>query len=214
MENNFYYCERNTTFFLAEPLNLFTNLSFLVVAVFLFFDKSIKNKNYSIMIFLIGVGSISFHSFPNTITGLADIGFIILFIYYYLYSLYKLLGVRNYLVHVLSIFFIIVCYFFGAYFNNTFLGSSSFYTPILIHLYFLCFYFLIHKYKNYQYNLILKATLIFNLSILLRSLDFYLCNILYFGTHFIWHILNSLVLFLLVKFINLIAGGPSPKKPT
>ena len=214
MENNFFYCERNSAYFFAEPLNLFTNLSFLVMAIFLFYDKAIKDKNYSIMIFLIGLGSISLHSFPNKITGLVDIGFIILFIYYYLYSLYKLLGIRNYLAHIFCIFFLIGCFFFGTYFNNTFLGSSSFYIPILIHLYLLSLYFLLYKYKNYQYNLILTATLIFNLSILLRSLDFHLCNILYFGTHFIWHILNSLVLFLLVKFINLIAGGPSPKKPT
>ena len=46
MQNSFYYCERNSLHFLAEPLNFFTNLLFIVFSILLLKNKKInKNKN-------------------------------------------------------------------------------------------------------------------------------------------------------------------------
>ena len=42
MQNSFYYCERNSLHFLAEPLNFFTNLLFLAFSILLIKNKKIK----------------------------------------------------------------------------------------------------------------------------------------------------------------------------
>ena len=79
MQNSFYYCERNSLHFLAEPLNFFTNLLFLAFSILLIKNKKISNKSLPIILFGIGVGSMLFHSIPNNLTALIDVFFIILF---------------------------------------------------------------------------------------------------------------------------------------
>ena len=73
MDSSFFYCERNDLSLLAEPLNLFTNILFLFFSILLFFDKTIKNKNFAFILFGIGIGSMLYHSIPNSFTALVDI---------------------------------------------------------------------------------------------------------------------------------------------
>ena len=213
MDHAFFYCERNSLNILSEPFNIFTNFFFIISAVLLF-NKSYINKKYPLIIFLIGIGSMLFHSTPNSLTGFIDIFFIISFIYYYIFNLYKKLNMKTYVSALISINFILLCFVFGNYFKNSLLGSSSFYFPIIVHLIILYLYFLFNKKTYKHYNLFLLILVLFTCSILSRSLDLYLCNTILIGTHFIWHVLNSLVLYLLVKFYYLIPNRTSPKKPT
>ncbi len=214
MKHNFYYCERNSLDFLAEPLNFATNFSFLFVSILLLYDKNILDKRYSLLIFLIGIGSMLFHSIPNKLTGFLDIFFIIFFIYYYLVNLYKKLNNNTIFSNLYSIAFIFFCYLFGSFFYNTFLGSSAFYFPILLHLYILFIYFFIKKHQYVSYKKFIWIPLFFTISLILRSIDIKVCNIIPLGTHYIWHIFNAVVLYLLIKFIYLITNRSSPKKPT
>ena len=214
MDNIFFYCERTSSDILGEPINFFTNLFFIIFSVLLLFNKSILNKKYALLIFLIGVGSMLFHSIPNRLTGFLDIFFIISFIFYYIFTLYIKLNIKKYISAIISIVFIVICFVFGIFSKNTLLGSSAFYLPIIFHMLFLYLYFLNNK-KIYMYhNLFLFILVLFSFSLLLRSVDLYLCNLFFIGTHFIWHILNALVLYLLVKFYYLIPYRTSPKKPT
>ena len=214
MDNIFFYCERTSSDILGEPINFFTNLFFIIFSVLLLFNKSILNKKYALLIFLIGVGSMLFHSIPNRLTGFLDIFFIISFIFYYIFTLYIKLNIKKYISAIISIVFIVICFVFGIFSKNTLLGSSAFYLPIIFHMLFLYLYFLNNK-KIYMYhNLFLFILVLFSFSLLLRSVDLYLCNLFFIGTHFLWHILNALVLYLLVKFYYLIPYRTSPKKPT
>ena len=214
MDNIFFYCERTSFDILSEPLNFFTNLCFIIFSVLLLFNKSILDKKYALLIFLIGVGSMLFHSIPNRLTGFLDVFFIISFIFYYIFTLYIKLNIKKYISAIISIAFIVICFVFGIISKNTLLGSSAFYLPIIFHILFLYLYFLKNK-KIYMYhNLFLFILVLFSFSLLLRSVDLYLCNLFFIGTHFIWHILNALVLYLLVKFYYLIPYRTSPKKPT
>ena len=214
MNNNFYYCERTNFDVFGEPLNFITNFSFILVSVILFLDKSVENKLFSIIIFFIGIGSLLFHSFVNKFTAFLDVLFIAMFIFYYLLSLYDKLNITKVLTFILPVIFLIICYLFGNLFYKSFIGTSAFYLPIVIHLLILYFYLFIHKniFKNYKF--LLRITLIFALSIFLRSIDLHVCNILYTGTHFLWHMLNAIFLFYLVKFYYLIPHRTSPKKPS
>ena len=214
MDNIFFYCERTSSDILSEPINFFTNLFFIIFSVSLLFNKSILNKKYALLIFLIGVGSMLFHSIPNRLTGFLDIFFIISFIFYYIFTLYIKLNIKKYISAIISIVFIVICFVFGIFSKNTLLGSSAFYLPIIFHILFLYLYFLKNKKIFKYYNLFLFILILFSFSLLLRSVDFYLCNLFFIGTHFIWHIFNALVLYLLVKFYYLIPDRTSPKKPT
>ena len=55
MQNSFYYCERNNLYFLAEPLNFFTNLLFLAFSILLIKDKKISNKLLPMILFALFV---------------------------------------------------------------------------------------------------------------------------------------------------------------
>lgn len=214
MDNIFFYCERTSSDILGEPINFYTNLFFIIFSILLLFNKSISDKKYALLIFLIGVGSMLFHSVPNRLTGFLDVFFIISFIYYYIFTLYIKLNIKKYLSAIISIVFIAICFVFGIVSKNTLLGSSAFYLPIIFHMLFLYLYFLKNKKIYTYYNLFLFILVLFSFSLLLRSVDIYLCNIFFIGTHFIWHILNALVLYHLVKFYYLIPNRTSPKKPT
>ena len=213
MDSNFFYCERNNLTLLAEPLNLFTNILFLFFSILLFFDNTIKDKNFSFILFGIGIGSMLYHSIATTFTALVDIAFIILFIFYYLVILYNKLYIKKNYAYILSVIFIVFCYAFGYVFYNSFLGSSAFYFPILLHLILLLFYFIYEK-KYFYFKKFIFIPLLFLISLYLRTVDIKYCSAFSIGTHFFWHILNSIVLYLLIKFIHLIPNRPSPKKPT
>ena len=61
------------------------------------------------------------------------------------------------------------------------------------------------------------AGLVFTLSICMRILDFKVCHLVPHGTHFIWHILNSITIYFAVKSlvqITLLNDRTSPKIPT
>ena len=214
MDYTFFYCERTSLAVFSEPLNLFTNLCFIISSILLLLNKSIKDKKYALLVFLIGFGSILFHSIPNKLTGFLDILFIIFFILYYIFYLYKKLNIKTYFSALISITFIIFCFIFGSYFTNTLLGSSSFYLPIIFHLIILYLYFLFNRKIYKHYNLFLYISILFSCSFLLRSFDLYLCKNFLIGTHFMWHILNAMVLYFLVNFYYLMPNRTSPKKPT
>ena len=214
MQNSFYYCERNSLHFLAEPLNFFTNLLFLAFSILLIKNKKISNKSLPIILFGIGVGSMLFHSIPNNLTAFIDVFFIILFIFFFLIQLYYKLKVNIYLSYILSALFILSCYVFGNYFKYTVLKESAFYFPILLHLYFLIIFFFIFKKKRVYIRSFILIPILFSISLYLRTIDIRYCTIFPLGTHFFWHIINSIVLFLTIKFIHSIPNRASPEKPS
>ena len=53
--------------------------------------------------------------------------------------------------------------------------------------------------KSQNFKLIFLALLIFNISIILRTIDNLVCDIFKIGTHFLWHTINAYLLFILSK---------------
>ena len=169
MDSSFFYCERNNLSLLAEPLNLFTNLLFLFFSILLFYDKTVKNKIFTYILFGIGTGSMLYHSIATSFTALIDIAFIILFIFYYLVILYNKLNLKKNYAYILSLIFILVCYTFGYFSYNSILGSSAFYLPILLHLVLLLFYFIYTKKYFYFKRFFFYPYNIFNFFMLKNS---------------------------------------------
>ena len=207
----FNYCERSSLDFFSEPLNSLTNFFFILVSIILLYQYPKRNKYIALIIFFIGVSSFLFHTIPISLFGLLDIFFIMTFIVFYICFLMKLFFNYSLISSIIyAHIFLIICYIFGKILDDTILGTTAFYIPIVLIIYL--FYFLSKKRQNLlNSNLIQISALVFSLSTLFRFLDLYLCSNISIGTHFIWHILNSLTLFLLAKFYYLNSTEPPQK---
>ena len=199
----YYYCERTSADIFSEPLNSLTNLAFIFIS-YLIFKKYKNYKNgliFSGLIFFIGLGSFLLHTIPSKITALIDVIFILFFIIFFLYILYKNV-LKTKIIYALFLSFVspVLYFYLGSSLKENFplFGDSSFYIFILLNLILIYFYLLI-KNTNFS-NYILIASIIFLISIFFRIIDQVYCDINFYGTHFLWHILNSLVLFYLVRF--------------
>ena len=171
-----------------------------------------RDITLSIVIFLIGLGSFLWHTFPNRITGFVDIFFIVLFMFIYTYKIYSYkISVSKLSSYIIAGMFILSSYFIGQLLSKTVISSSGFYIVIILHLILLC---LIFKRKGIEIkilNSLLKATFLFILSLFLRTIDNIICLSFELGTHFLWHILNALVLFYLLNFYKLLPTEPPQK---
>ena len=211
----YYYCERTADDFFSEPLNSITNLAFVVIAFFILrkYSKAQYSYIFSGLIFFIGVGSFALHTFPSRFTALVDVAFILFFILFFLFVLsHKVINLP--IIHSITMSLIapILYFYIGGKFKEEFpnIGDSSFYIIILMHMILICLYLYYKNINSIKYIIISSS--IFALSIFFRVIDQILCEINIHGTHFLWHLLNSLVLYYLVKFI--INSSHCPPKNT
>ena len=81
-------------------------------------------------------------------------------------------------------------------FRGLFNGSIA-YAPALLFLLGLGIY---HYRGRYQARgILLSAALLFTVSLAFRSVDLAVCESLVLGTHFMWHLLNGLVLTMVLR---------------
>jgi Ceramidase len=226
-ERVFLYCERGTNeLLLAEPVNAASNLGFLIAALIglwlvLRRPKEARSADHYLLValvLLIGLGSLSFHLFANRGSELADIVPIGLFMLIYLgLALNRFLGVPpGWTVLIVVGFAAIVsmtvqlkCWggavgFPGAGTTEATecLNGSVGYLPALLAM--LIIGVMLYERRHAAARYILWASLVFAISVTLRSLDLSLCDTLNvagrkIGTHFAWHLLNALALFLLLR---------------
>jgi hypothetical protein len=193
------YCERTAAGLLNEPLNALSNLSFFIAAWLLWRlykkqspDPSIRNLILGIAI--VGAGSMLFHTFATRIAMLADVIPIMVLVLYYLWvSLRRLMGwTRGKTALALLIFFLVLLasYAIPAPYNVN--GSAS-YFPCLIVIGLMAW--------RVRSPLLLRAFCWLTLSLIFRSVDMAVCESFPEGTHFLWHSLNGVVLYLLVKAV-------------
>jgi Ceramidase len=205
------YCERIGPDFWSEPLNAVTNAAFLIaafVAYLIWRRKAPDDLSVMLLIvivFVTGVGSFLFHTFATRWAMLADIIPITLFIHIYLF-----VALKRFLKLPWWAALLIVAGFFGitplvAQVVASFAGSSAGYVPALLAIFVVggLFY---RKNKHLGAEVLLTG-LVFAVSLTLRTLDEPLCTQLAFGTHFMWHILNAIVLFRLLRVLILQRAG-------
>ena len=108
-----------------------------------------------------------------------------------------------------SLILILISFLIGILLYKTVIGSSSFYVGLVFYMIYI--FFFLRKVSDVRYFLI--ATFLFIISLVFRTIDIYICNYIFFGTHFIWHILNSLVIYYLSMYM-ILTNRPSPKKPS
>jgi hypothetical protein len=206
------YCERLGPGPWAEPINAITNGAFLIIA---YFVRQLANHRRPVsietwgLIFLIvaiGIGSGLFHTLATTWVRVIDVMPILLFQLLYLWVYCRrIMGIRfEYVFGGLVIYVVaaIVCMQFPHILN----GSLS-YAPAIFFLFLLGLYH-IYKVKVERY-ILLSATGLFFISLIFRTIDMAICSYFPLGTHFLWHLCNAIVLYLLMSglLINLQSEG-------
>jgi hypothetical protein len=223
----FDYCERTSAAFWAEPLNAVTNAGFIVAAIASIamiarrpaHERSLWHSFFVLDFIAIGIGSFLFHTMPGKGTELADTGPIGLFMLTYLvYALRRFAGASWFLtaaaiaafIGAMVIAFNVQCWDgrVGFLLENIPVGArarclngSLGYGPAVTAMLLIGVWLAFTRHRAAP--LMLAATAAFAVSLTLRSLDQQMCAHWIvmghrMGTHFLWHLFNSLTLFLLL----------------
>ncbi|WP_420860943.1 ceramidase domain-containing protein [Algirhabdus cladophorae] len=192
------YCERIDFTFWAEPINAVTNLAFVIAAVIMAWRMRWQSAPLAwvliINLALIGVGSFLFHTYATAWASAADVLPILTYILIYVFvanlHYFELqwwaaaIGAALYIP-----FSSLVVPVFDAL---GVLGYSAAYMPVPILL--LAYAFLLrNRLPHVARGLVIGAGILL-LSLTFRTIDEPLCHAVPHGTHFLWHILNAVML--------------------
>jgi len=213
------YCERVGTAFWAEPINAISNLSFVIAALWAASSArkrgqfDISTKVLCLLGACIGLGSFLFHTTANLWSSFADVIPIWSFVALYILVVFlKLTGRQGLTATRLLMFLPLLFISLGWIFisgsatqvsaSTDALNGSSQYTPALIGLWVFALISLIKKRPVWPW--VMSAAVIFTLSLVARTYDLALCSSFALGSHFLWHLLNGLMIgFLLQALIRI-----------
>ena len=204
------YCERLDIGIWAEPINAFTNIAFILASIFMWLrcKNLVEGRVLSFLLFSIGCGSFLFHTFAQTWAAILDVAAILIFILTYIFIANRSFLAWSKMVSLLGVilFFPYQLLLANILSNIQFFGSSVQYIPVAI-LIFIYSGLLRKTEPNLSRGLLIGATILC-LSIVFRIIDEPLCSILSVGTHFVWHILNAIMLSWMIEILrrHMLAG--------
>lgn len=208
------YCERLSPDFWAEPVNALTNVAFVLAALWgavTAWRLGVKHPVAWVLIVLgglIGIGSFLFHTYATKWAELADTIPIWTFVAVFVLAAMRYIGgmtsarvVRaSGLVIVASI--LTVSLLATTEGTNpaaapTLLNGSGQYAPALLAL--VVFAALTRRRKHPSASWIAAAAGVFLMSLIFRTIDRDICATIPLGTHFLWHLLNALMIGILLQ---------------
>ncbi len=219
------YCERVADTFWAEPVNALTNAAFILAAVALGAQRVWRNGNglaatlstlwLILLIAAVGIGSFLFHTVARPWAGAADVIPIILFIFsFFALAMRRLLGLPWWGAALATLAFFGFSLGFRAV-TPPILNNSNGYVPALLALTLLSVFLLVRDgVQSTGARWLALAAASFLGSITFRWLDDQtgaLCAQFPLGTHFLWHLLNGVVLYAAVRAIT--GTGETRVKP-
>lgn len=202
-----HYCERVLPTLWDEPLNVTSNIAFLIATYFII--RQLPRREYNtipwdlwiliILVPVIGAGSALWHLLAVEWTLWADRIPIIIFIsLFMLSSLVRTFHLAPSTIAVLFLLFHLLNTLLQVTAAPTTLNGSLFYFPA-----FLCLagmtVTLWMQHNSFFKIYFLYATVAFLSGIAARTVDLTFCDYIPTGTHFIWHILVSLTIYLLMS---------------
>jgi len=192
------YCERLDASFWAEPINAISNLSFIVVGFFLWRLRTPRSSQMAFLVILIGLGSFSFHTFANRLTGLLDVLAIALYLVAFAFLIPKQWSKNSLLIQLASVLMLIVSIVLAqlliSYLKPTLPWlPSGMYLGAWLAL--IMFAFVTQYTNKAAARFLWLAVIVFPASLLSRQLDLPFCDSIG-GSHWLWHLLNGLTLFL------------------
>jgi hypothetical protein len=207
------YCERTDASFWAEPANALTNAAFLLAAAAAFWlwrragSRDWPELALIVAVVAVGIGSFTFHTLATRGAVLADVIPIAVFIYGYL-----LLALMRFVRLSAGVAVaIVVAYAVGAQ-ALAWLGppralnGSIGYLPALAAMIAVAW-----ATRGEARHGLALAAMIFTVSLALRTIDLAACDAFPLGTHFLWHIFNAAVLYVLLRTVISEAGAGDAK---
>ncbi len=198
------YCERLVPGLWAEPFNASSNLAFFIAAWAIWYLAQIRQTLLGsiwlliALVVAIGTGSLFFHTFATSWARFLDLAPILIFQVLFLWIYGRQIGGMGMGPAVsLSVGFVVVAYF-GGQFPHVLNGSLR-YAPAFLLLLAMGFYHCLKEKK--ERGLLLVAAGVFSLSLVFRTIDNSACPYFTPGTHFLWHLLNSVVLYFLLRSV-------------
>ena len=211
----FAYCERGLDpGFWAEPVNALTNAAFIIAGLAAFWllarqpaeRRRLVDLWLAALLCIIGIGSFLFHTYATPWAGLADVlPIAIMMLSYLAVALRRFLG-ANWLWTGAGLVIFIVAYVSAREIHcdgGRCLNGSLGYLPALIALLLIGGWLIVQGDKPTGWNLLAGAA-VFAVSLVFRTIDFEVCDHVHMageplGTHFLWHTLNAVMLFILVR---------------
>lgn len=201
------YCERTAQGLLNEPLNAISNIAFVIAAVLVvLFAKRCHEKvgnSTGFLLFslvLIALGSLAFHTFANRWSEIADAAAIALFLHVYaaVFMRYAV-GLRWRIAWLGIPLFFAANYVLKPIWGQFFSGDAwpSGYMAAWSCLLIMVVYAVFKPVEGR--GRLLLAAMVFLVSIWFRQHDLAYCESWSHGLHFLWHILNAVVLGLILS---------------
>jgi hypothetical protein len=202
------YCERLGPGLLAEPANALSNLAFFAAALALWrVQGSLHARGRELpadirvlpgLVFLVGVGSTLFHTLAMRWAGWLDTALILLFCCVFVYGFLRhAVAAPAWAALSATVGFALVSYAFPRLFPPGALNGSTAYLPNLAGLIAMSAWLVWHRAPAARvFGL---ASAVFCISLALRTVDQELCPRFPLGTHYLWHLLNGLLLWIVSR---------------
>ena len=205
------YCERVDPSYWSEPVNAVTNATFLIAA-FVMWRRSAGQGLAGVLCVIlaaIGIGSYLFHTHAQAWAALMDVVPIAVFILVYIFAANRgFWGLGLWPALGATALFIPYAAVTGPIFAALpFFEISSFYwpVPLLIALYAVA---LRNRVSDVARGLAIGAGILV-VSLAFRSTDELVCDAVPVGTHFMWHILNGIMLGWMIEVYRRHVAGQS-----
>ncbi len=192
------YCERTGPGYWSEPANALTNLAFVLAAAVMWRrcqgPGMATGRAMCAVLAVIGIGSWLFHTHATAWASMADVLPILGFILLYVFAAARdFLGLRPWQAGLAAAAFLPYAALTVPLWQRVpGLGSSAGYAPVPVLI--LVFAVLMRRRDGATARGPALGAGILVLSLAFRTLDGPVCAALPLGTHFLWHILNGLML--------------------
>ena len=209
MQGMVIYCETSSSGSLSEPLSALASLAFIVAAVAAWLlyralpQPAGGGRRWDLLslvglVAAVGVGSFLWHALASSWTEWFDLIPVLMFMNLYLVSfLYRGAGLGTFGVAFLLVVFQWGMANAGIRLGPWFGNGSALYVPVLVALW-LAAAFGVLRLGARSWPLAAAAGM-FTISLGLRMGDMAVCPAVPAGTHFLWHLLNAGVLYLLFR---------------
>lgn len=212
----FAYCERGLDpGFWAEPINALTNGAFVIAGLAAFWligrqrreDRNAVDIWLATLLCVIGIGSFLFHTFATPWAGLADtLPIAVMMLSYLAMALRRFLN-ASWLWATLGLMAFLAAYVLMGQIRcdgGRCLNGSLGYLPALATMILIGGWLAWRGHHKATGRGLLVAGVIFAISVTFRSLDQVLCGQTVIagvpiGLHFLWHVLNAVTLYILVR---------------
>lgn len=213
------YCERTDFSFWAEPVNAITNASFLIAALIVCQLARRTGRMepgialLMLVLTVIGIGSFLFHTFATGWASTADVVPILLYILIYVYlATTRMLELPVWAgALAVGLFFpysIALAGGIGAVTGG--LNGSEGYAPVAVLIAGYALYLRRRKPMTARELLIGAGLLVVSLTF--RTMDGAICNAVPLGTHWLWHVVNGIMLGWMI-FVMMRHDADNPRLP-